>query len=206
MIASLEDIKAWVTEATDKLSGSNWDREQYSRQLDILKTISKFIDQTIAESTYYSVEKSNIASKMQHLVHSERTRIDIGNAICRLIFATLIPVILVIDPFMSSTILTLPVMIRDLVNPRLRVINSGYSLEEQFSKDNAMSDLKKLKRYAEKLAKARNDDERYQPLKDIMDAMIIMLAKASSKVMPAVLVDITIKALGIIGGHYKRRF
>jgi len=54
---------------------------------------------------------------------------------------------------------------------------------------------------AEKLAKARNDDERYQPLKDIMDEMIIMLAKASSMFMPPAVVDITIKALEMIGGH-----
>ena len=54
---------------------------------------------------------------------------------------------------------------------------------------------------AEKLAKARYDYERYQPLKDIMDAMIIMLAKASSVFMPPAVIDITIKALGSIGGH-----
>lgn len=200
MIASLEGIKAWVTEATNQLN-SNSDKEQYSRQLDILKTISRFIDQTTAESTYSSIEKSNIARKMDHLVHSERTRIDIGNAIRLLILATLIPVILVIESFRPNQRLTLPLMIRDLVDPKLRVINSGYSLEKQFSEDNAMSDLKKLKRYAEKIAKARNDDERYQPLKDIMDAMIIMLAKASSMFMPPAVIDITIKALGIIGGH-----
>ncbi len=200
MIASLEGIKAWVTEATNQLK-SNSDKEQYPRQLDILKTISRFIDQTTAESTYSSIEKSNIARKMDHLVHSERTRIDIGNAIRLLILATLIPVILVIESFRPNQRLTLPLMIRDLVDPKLRVINSGYSLEKQFSEDNAMSDLKKLKRYAEKIAKARNDDERYQPLKDIMDAMIIMLAKASSMFMPPAVIDITIKALGIIGGH-----
>lgn len=200
MIASLEGIKAWITEATNQLN-SNSDKEQYSRQLDILKTISRFIDQTTAESTYSSIEKSNIARKMDHLVHSERTRIDIGNAIRLLILATLIPVILVIESFRPNQRLTLPLMIRDLVDPKLRVINSGYSLEKQFSEDNAMSDLKKLKRYAEKIAKARNDDERYQPLKDIMDAMIIMLAKASSMFMPPAVIDITIKALGIIGGH-----
>lgn len=56
-------------------------------------------------------------------------------------------------------------------------------------------------RDCEKLPKARNDDERYQPLKDIMDGMIIMLAKASSMFMPPALIDITIKALEMIGGH-----
>ena len=198
MIESLQDIKRWVIEATNKLGDDGWHRKQYSRQLDILKTISEFIDKTIEDSTYDSVQKSNIASKMHHLVHSERTRIDIGNAIYFVIAATLIPVILVLQP---GPPLTLRLMIRELVDSPLRVITSGYSLEKQFPANNAMSDLKKLKRYAEKLAKARNDDERYQPLKDIMDAMIIILAKASSMAMPAGLVDITIKALGAIGGH-----
>lgn len=57
-----------------------------------------------------------------------------------------------------------------------------------------------LRDNAKKLANARNE-ERYQPLQDIMDTIIIMLSKAASMHMPTVMIDAAIKVLGSIGGH-----
>jgi hypothetical protein len=199
MIESLNNIKDWVTKATLSIN-ENYKR-QSSPQLDILKDISNVIDQTLKDSTDYSVQRRNIASQMHHLVYSERTRINIENVIRVLISATLIPVILVMESFSPNRRAKWSTWTHELFNHKLIPIQSTYSLEKNFSEDNVISDLKKLKRYAEKLANARNDDERYQPLKDIMDEMIIMLAKASSMFMPPAVVDITIKALEMIGGH-----
>ena len=58
----------------------------------------------------------------------------------------------------------------------------------------------RLRDNAEQLANARNE-ERYQPLQDIMDTIIIMLSKAASIHMPTVMIDAAIKVLGSIGGH-----
>lgn len=58
----------------------------------------------------------------------------------------------------------------------------------------------RLRDNAEQLANALNE-ERYQPLQDIMDTIIIMLSKAASIHMPTVMIDAAIKVLGSIGGH-----
>jgi hypothetical protein len=193
MIKDLESVKDFVTlevticnQALAEQQQNNLDNtkniKRIQTRIDIATTTLKFINTAIAnESKGYSAQRDNIFKNNLQPALDANYNINNETALASHWEDTLLSA-KGFHKFYKENTITTKQIISYAQHDHLNIYFTSI-------KDNA-----------EKLANARNE-ERYQPLQDIMDTIIIMLSKAASMHMPTIMIDAAIKVLGSIGGH-----